>query len=160
VEERRESTVDSYGDVTERVTREARPAEPQKRPDLAKIPLRDMHVGSLKARVPLRPLNTLSPRKLWEIPDDLADYYSAYDTSRQPLPYGVDKRYIHTFEQEAFRRMFWSERVEQENFKLLKLHFIHDSAAEFIIPVIDTRRYQRTVHFMGPQPAGNAPNLR
>lgn len=137
-----------------------KPAEPGKRPDLAHIPLRDMHTGSLKAKVPLRPLESLSPAKLWEIPGDLARWYSAYDDYRQPRPYGVEKRFIHTFPETPFRRMFYDERIVQPNFQALKLHFIHDSAAEFMMSWIDSMRWQRTVLYMARQPASAGPSVR
>jgi hypothetical protein len=138
-----------------------KPAQPGKRPDLAHIPLRDMHQASLKAKVPLNPdLSACGPAKIWAIPGDLQQWYSAYDDYRQPRPYGIEKRYIHTFPETPFRQMFYQERILQPNFELLKLHFIHDSAAEFMMSWIDGMRWQRTVLYMARQPAAAAPSVR
>lgn len=136
-----------------------------KRQHLANIPLRDMHIGSLKATVPLRPLNTLSPSKLWEVPGDLEDFYSKYDSYRQPTEYGVGKRYIQTFESEKYRHLFYDLRIKEPNFERLKFHFIHNSAAEFQTSFIDNHRWQRTVFYMGGvtepnQPKGTGPTER
>ena len=141
-----------------------------KRQHLANIPLRDMHAGSLKATVPLRPLNSLSPAKLWEVPGDLEDFYSQYDSYRQPLVYGVGKRYIQTFGSNNYRSMFYGPtvrpglgsrpegRIHQPNFERLNYHFIHNSAAEFETAIIDNNfRYQRTVLYMGGLLSRNQP---
>jgi len=149
----------AFGRPTTRVI-PGTPAQPGKRPDLAHIPLRDMHSGSLKAKVPLRPLESLSPAKLWSIPGDLASWYSAYDDYRAGTDYAVEKRYIHTIRTWFFGRDTWNPRVNQPSFQLLKLHFIHDSAAEFLAPVIDTHRWHRTVHFMGRQRLVAGPGVR
>jgi hypothetical protein len=141
-----------------------------KRQHLANIPLRDMHAGSLKATVPLRDLHSLSPAKLWEVPGDLEDFYSQYDSYRQPLEYGVGKRYIQTYDSDRYRDMFYGPRVwlgvgprregriNQPNFQRLKYHFIHNSAAEFVTSVIDDNlRWQRTVLYMGGLLSPNQP---
>jgi hypothetical protein len=122
----------------------AEPAQPPKKPDLSKIPLRDMHAASLKAKVPLSALP--DPQG----PGDMEREYAAYDAYRSGQPYAIGKRYIQDFPSKEYRAMYYDQRDKQASIAYLKAHYIHDSRWG-IDHALD--RKQRTVHHMGPQPA-------
>ncbi|XXT21215.1 DUF2235 domain-containing protein [Sorangium sp. So ce429] len=127
------------------VTYPAEPARPAVKPDLSRIPLRDMHRASVRAGVPLSALP--DP----QVPADLEREYASYDAYRSGQPYR--DRYIQTFPDEQYSRMYYEERDLSPSIVYLKQHYIHDSrwATDRFIG-----RRQRTVLYMGPQPERKA----
>ena len=120
----------------------AEPYRPPIKPDLSRIPLRDMHRASVRAGVPLNALP--NPQG----PADLEREYANYDAYRSSKPY--HGRYIQTFPSEQYRRMYYEERDRAASIAYLKQHYIHDSRWS-TDRLLD--RKQRTVLYMGPQPA-------
>lgn len=114
-----------------------------KKPQLALIPLRDMYKASKHADVPLNALTV-------NVPGDLLGWYNEYDGYRNGQPYAIGKRYIQTYPSETYRTMYYNQRDLQPSIINLKDHYIHDSRW-FTDKV--TNRKQRTVLYMGPQPA-------
>jgi hypothetical protein len=121
----------------------ARPATPDKKPQLALIPLRDMHKASIHAEVPMNGLSV-------NVPGDLQGWYDEYDGYRAGQPYAIGQRYIQTYPSEEYRRMYYTERDAQPSVIALKANYIHDSrwGTDRL-----TNRQQRTVLYVGPQPA-------
>lgn len=140
--ERTEYIVDPYGGVNPLV-HPGKPATPDVKPQLALIPLRDMHKASLRADVPMAGLSV-------SIPGDLQGWYNDYDGYRSGQPYAIGKRYIQSFASAEYRRMYYDQRDLQPSIVALKANYIHDSrwATDKM-----TNRKQRTVLYMGPQPA-------
>lgn len=118
-------------------------ATPDKKPQLALIPLRDMHKASLHADVPMAGLSV-------SVPGDLQGWYDQYDGYRAGQPYAIGKRYLQTYPSETYRSMYYDQRDKQPCIIALKANYIHDSrwGTDKL-----TNRKQRTVLYMGPQPA-------
>jgi hypothetical protein len=140
--ERTEWVVGGFGGAVP-VHMPAEDAIPDRKPHLALIPLRDMYKASIRADVPLGGLSV-------SVPGDLEGWYNEYDGYRAGQPYAIEKRYIQTFESATYRRMYYDERDKQPCIINLKAHYIHDSrwGTDKL-----TNRKQRTVLYMGPQPA-------
>ncbi|MBK9262778.1 MAG: DUF2235 domain-containing protein [Polyangiaceae bacterium] len=140
--ERTEWVVGGFGGAVP-VRMPATPGTPDIKPFLSLIPLRDMHKASIRAEVPLGGLSV-------NVPGDLEGWYNEYDGYRAGQPYAIGKQYIQTFESATYRRMYYDERDKQPSIINLKAHYIHDSrwATDKL-----TNRKQRTVLYMGPQPA-------
>ncbi|EYF04383.1 T6SS phospholipase effector Tle1-like catalytic domain-containing protein [Chondromyces apiculatus] len=118
------------------------PYEPPKQPELALIPLRDMHKASVRAEVPLSGLTV-------NVPGDLAGWYGEYDGYRNGQPYAIGKQFIQSFDGDEYRPMYYEQRGSLPAIVNLKLHYIHDSRWPHDKLL---RRKQRTVLYMGPQP--------
>jgi len=129
------------------ITIPAKPAVPLKKPDLAHIPLHDMHQAAVKGSVPLNPI---PGGKLWDIPGDLQRDYDGYDGFRAKKKYaqvpggGV---YLQSWPSETYRAMR-AERAQNPSFHTLDVNYGHDSRWS-IDRLYD--RQQRTVHYMAPQ---------
>lgn len=141
--ERRVPYMDEWGVQREMVI-PAKPPVPPKRPDLALIPLRDMHRASVRAQVPMSALSNATG------PGDMEGWYAEYDSFRSGKPYAIGKQYIQTFQPIPYI-MLYTERERTPAITNLKIHFIHDS--RWPHDKILMRR-QRTVLYMGPQPGG------
>lgn len=140
--ERTEYIVDPFGGGVP-ITMPATLGTPDVKPQLALIPLRDMHKASVRADVPLAGLSV-------SVPDDLQGWYDEYDGYRAGQPYAIGKRYIQTFASAEYRSMYYDQRGVQPSIIGLKANYIHDSrwGTDKL-----TNRKQRTVLYMGPQPA-------
>ena len=125
------------------ITIPAQDATPDKKPQLALIPLRDMYKASKRAGVPLADLTVT-------LPDGLGEMYAAYDDYRAGQSYAIGKRYIQTFPSSTYRPLYYQQRDLQQSIIDLKANYIHDSrwATDKLLG-----RKQRTVLYMGPQPA-------
>ncbi len=140
--ERTEYIIDPYGGGVP-ITMPATLGTPDVKPQLALIPLRDMYKASIRADVPLGGLSV-------SIPDDLQGWYDKYDGYRAGQPYAIGKRYIQTFASATYRSMYYDQRDKQASIIGLKANYIHDS--RWPNDKL-TNRKQRTVLYMGPQPA-------
>ena len=121
---------------------------PPIQPELAHIPLRDMHKASVDQGVPLKPLSAMGPAHLWTIPGELLSQYNAYSGYRQGTPYGIGKRYIQNFIVETYLPMF-AARAVQPSVASLRINYMHDTRM-----FLDKgKKHKRTVLYMGPQPA-------
>lgn len=121
---------------------------PEVKPELAHIPLRDMHKASVDQGVPLQPLSAMGPAHLWTIPGELLEQYNAYDGYRQGTAFGIGKRYIQNFIVEAYLPLF-AARAVQPSVTELRVNYMHDTRM-----FLDKgKKHKRTVLYMGPQPA-------
>jgi hypothetical protein len=126
------------------------PAVPEKKPELAHIPLRDMHKASLDQGVPLKPLSAMGADCLWKIPGDLLTQYNAYDAYRSKTPFNIGERYIQNFIIDDYMKLYHEQRDNEPSIKSLQIHYMHDTR----MAVLDKgERHKRTVLYMGPQPA-------
>jgi len=141
VPERRQTYYDEFG-IPHQIVSPAKPATPPHKPDLEKIPLRDMYKASLNAKVPLRALSV-------SVPGDLEREYGAYDAYRKGKPY--EHRYIQTYPSKEYRSMYYDQRDMQPSMLYLKTNYISDSRWPHDKWL---NRKQRTVLYMGPQPKG------
>ena len=155
----REEAVAEIPATTERTFRDlwihshvvpAVPAVPEKKPELAHIPLRDMHKASVDQGVPLNPLSAMGADCLWQIPGPLLTQYNAYDTYRSRTPFNIGARYIQNFIIDDYVKLYHEQRDAAESVKWLQINYMHDTR----MPVLDKgERHKRTVLYMGPQPA-------
>jgi hypothetical protein len=129
------------------------PAEPEKFPSLAHIPLRDMHEESTTKGgcVPLKPLESL-PANLREIPAPLLKAYDQYKAERPGLAAkggaALGDGYIQGLPKEQYRPLYYEARGASPSWQALNEHYIHDSRWG-VDKFLD--RKQRTVHYMAPQ---------
>jgi hypothetical protein len=126
------------------------PEVPIKRPELAHIPLADMHKASVDQGVPLRPLSAL-PSHLWVVPPELKTRYEEYDAYRTSTGrYGIGQQYIHNLTSAAYGTEYFDRRALQPSVIWLRANYMHDERGWY-----DRDRHKRDVLYMGPQPLVN-----
>lgn len=129
------------------------PAVPEVRPELAHIPLRDMHKASVNQGVPLQPLSAMGPAHLWEIPGDLLSHYNDYDAFRsKDTGYGIGETYIQNFIVDTYVQKYHARAVNPA-VTWLRINFMHDTR----MFMDKGEKHKRTVLYMGPQPETTKP---
>lgn len=126
------------------VTDPAVPPGPDKKPELAHIPLHDMHKIGKKSGVPFLPLPN---DKLHRIPGDLAKMYADYCAYREGRRYDNGKTYIHNLSHVEFVTCFYVMREHAGQYTPLRDAYIHNENMFFDVPHL-----QRKVLYMAPQP--------
>ncbi len=146
VAEKTTKVFDEFGGSYD-MTTPAVPAGPPKLPDLAHIPLHDMHKASVKAGVPLDPLTSL-PAKLQQIDGKLADMYAKYCAYRSGREYDIGGVYVHNIQYAEFVIKFYGMRERSDAYVPLRDSYVHNEN----MLLLDGPHLQRKVLYMGPQP--------
>ena len=80
----------------------------------------------------------------------LPSIHSSRDAYRQETLFAIGRHYIHNYPSADYQRMFFAERAHQPSLIEIRTHFMHNEQGWY-----DRDHHQRTVLYMGPQPAPN-----